>query len=168
MRSARTSVFLFAAALAAPAGAAAREPELPAAITAVMDKPRYEDARWSLVVAELKTAKTVYALDPDRISFTDLDHNDANSLGTAILTPQDPLYALSRLARQVKAAGIKAVAGEVAVDDRLFEPYRVSNGTCATRCAGPASAGHPRSGSRSGAETKPWPVGANRSRKADT
>jgi hypothetical protein len=87
MRSARTSVFPFAAALAAPAGAAAREPELPAAITAVMDKPRYEDARWSLVIAELKTAKTVYALDPDRISFTDLDHNDANSLGTAILTP---------------------------------------------------------------------------------
>jgi PBP4 family serine-type D-alanyl-D-alanine carboxypeptidase len=187
------AVLVVAAALGAPVGAAAQEAELPRAIKAVMDKPRYEDARWSLLVADVKSGKTIYALDPDRMSltgstrklfslgvaldqlgarhreltpvhrrgrvdrrgvlhgdlvlvgggdltfggrrlgrdgiqYTDFDHNDANSLGAAVLTPQDPLYALNRLARQVKAAGITTVTGEIAVDDRLFEPYRVPNG----------------------------------------
>ena len=35
-------------------------------------------------------------IDADTIEFTDFDHNDANRLGTAILTPQDPLYARRR------------------------------------------------------------------------
>jgi PBP4 family serine-type D-alanyl-D-alanine carboxypeptidase len=193
VKRASIAVLVVAAALAAPAGAAAQEQELPGAIQAVMDKPRYEDARWSLLVADVKSGKTIYALDPDRMSltgstrklfslgvaldqlgarhrqftpvhrrgrvdrrgvlhgdlvlagggdltfggrrlgrnriqYTDFDHNDANALGSAILTPQDPLFALNRLARQVKAAGIRTVTGEVAVDDRLFEPYRVPNG----------------------------------------
>ena len=63
----------------------------------------------------------------DEIAYTDFDHNDANGLGTAILTPQDPLRGLDDLARQVKAAGIQIVSGEVIVDDRLFEPFIAPN-----------------------------------------
>ena len=183
----------FAAAATAPPAPAAQEPGLPAAIQTVMDKPRYADARWSLLVADVKSGDTLYALDPDRLSlsgstrklfsvgmaldalgarhrqvtpvhrrgrvdargalhgdlvlvgggdltfggrrlgrdgiqYTDFDHNDANNLGTAILTRQDPLFALDALARQVRASGIRSVRGDVAVDDRLFEPYRVPNG----------------------------------------
>ncbi len=62
------------------------------------------------------------------IAFSDFDHNDANNLGTAILTPQDPLRGLDELARQVRGAGIRSVSGDVVVDDRLFESYRVPNG----------------------------------------
>jgi PBP4 family serine-type D-alanyl-D-alanine carboxypeptidase len=66
---------------------------------------------------------------PDRsIEYTDFDHNDANNLGTAILTPQSPLLGLDTLARQVAAAGIRHVAGDVLVDDRLFQVFRVPNG----------------------------------------
>ncbi|HKE36746.1 MAG TPA: D-alanyl-D-alanine carboxypeptidase/D-alanyl-D-alanine-endopeptidase [Candidatus Baltobacteraceae bacterium] len=62
------------------------------------------------------------------VAFTDFDHNDANNLGTAILTPQDPLHGLDNLARQVRASGIRSVSGDVVVDDRLFDSYRVPNG----------------------------------------
>lgn len=62
------------------------------------------------------------------VAISDFDHNDANNLGTAILTPQDPLHGLDVLARRVRASGIRSVRGDVAVDDRLFEPYRVPNG----------------------------------------
>jgi D-alanyl-D-alanine carboxypeptidase/D-alanyl-D-alanine-endopeptidase (penicillin-binding protein 4) len=61
------------------------------------------------------------------IAYTAFDHNDANNLGTGILTPQDPLTALNDLARQVKASGITRVDGDVAIDDRLFTSYRVPN-----------------------------------------
>ena len=61
------------------------------------------------------------------IAFTNFDHNDANNLGTAILTPQDPLHGLDTLARQVRASGIQAVTGEIMVDDRLFTSFRVPN-----------------------------------------
>lgn len=67
-------------------------------------------------------------VDADTVAVTDFDHNDANNLGTAELTPQDPLYAVNDLARQVREAGITAVEGDVVVDDRLFTPYRVPNG----------------------------------------
>lgn len=51
------------------------------------------------------------------------DHYDANVLpGLATLTPEDPLTGLDDLARQVAAAGITRVAGDVLVDDRLWEP----------------------------------------------
>ncbi len=166
--------------------------ELPAEIAAVMDKPLYSSATWSLLVTDVDSGESFYELNPDVMSFTgstrklfsvgaaldelgadarqrtpvyrvgtvdngvltghlvlvgggdlafggrridadtvqytDFDHNDANGLGTAILTPQDPLYAVDDLARQVRAAGITQVDGEVVVDDRLFEPYRVPNG----------------------------------------
>lgn len=62
------------------------------------------------------------------IEFTTFDHNDANNLGTAMLTPQNPLLGLNTLARAVRASGIMRVRGDVIVDDRLFQPYRVPNG----------------------------------------
>ena len=55
------------------------------------------------------------------VDYTDLDHNDANPLPGATLTPEDPLAGLDDLAAQVKASGITAVLGDVVVDDRLFE-----------------------------------------------
>jgi PBP4 family serine-type D-alanyl-D-alanine carboxypeptidase len=61
------------------------------------------------------------------IAYTDFDHNDANNLGTAILTPQDPLAGVDELAKQVKASGVTAVDGDVVIDDRLFAAYRVPN-----------------------------------------
>lgn len=62
------------------------------------------------------------------VQYTAFDHNDANNLGTAILTPQDPMAGLDTLAREVRASGITRVHGDVVVDDRLFQPYRVPNG----------------------------------------
>jgi D-alanyl-D-alanine carboxypeptidase/D-alanyl-D-alanine-endopeptidase (penicillin-binding protein 4) len=55
------------------------------------------------------------------VDFADLDHNDANPIPGATLTPEDPLTGLDDLAAQVKAAGIDAVSGQVVVDDRLFQ-----------------------------------------------
>jgi D-alanyl-D-alanine carboxypeptidase len=60
--------------------------------------------------------------NPDgSIAFTDLDHNEANTIGNAVLTAPDPLAGYASLAQQVAAAGIKEVSGEIAVDDRLFQ-----------------------------------------------
>jgi D-alanyl-D-alanine carboxypeptidase/D-alanyl-D-alanine-endopeptidase (penicillin-binding protein 4) len=176
-----------------PPGTSVDASGLPAEIKAIMGKPRYKDATWSLLATDIETGESFYALNPDQMSFTgstrklfsvgtalnglgadhrittpvyrtgtvdgqgnltgnlvlvgqgdltfggrridadtiqvtDLDHGDANALGTAQLTPQDPLYGLDQLAAQVKAAGITTVTGDVAVDDRFFEPYRVPNG----------------------------------------
>ncbi|MEZ5143934.1 MAG: D-alanyl-D-alanine carboxypeptidase/D-alanyl-D-alanine-endopeptidase [Acidimicrobiales bacterium] len=175
-----------------PATSAAAS-DLPEPIKAVMTKPRYADATWSLLVTDLDTGQSSYELnadqmsltgstrklfsvgmalnalgadarqttpvhrmgtvdpqgaldgnlvlvaggdltfggrriDADTVAVTDFDHNDANGLGSAVLTPQDPLYALDQLASQVKAAGITSVKGDVVVDDRLFQAYRVPNG----------------------------------------
>ena len=49
----------------APAGTA-----LPAEIQAIMDQPRYADATWSLLVTDVETGETFYALNADRMSFT--------------------------------------------------------------------------------------------------
>jgi len=51
------------------------------------------------------------------------DHNEANSLGNAELTATNPLAGFDALAAQVAASGITRVAGEVVIDDRLFEPF---------------------------------------------
>ncbi|HKT96234.1 MAG TPA: D-alanyl-D-alanine carboxypeptidase [Paraburkholderia sp.] len=62
--------------------------------------------------------------NPDgTIAFTDFDHNEANSLGNAILTTPDPLAGYNALAAQVAAAGIKKINGDVVIDDRLFQPF---------------------------------------------
>ncbi len=59
---------------------------------------------------------------PDgRIAYTNMDHGDANALGNATLTEQDPLAGLDDLAGQVAASGIKRVSGDMIIDDRLFE-----------------------------------------------
>ena len=57
------------------------------------------------------------------IAFTNFDHTEANSLGSAILTAPDPLGGLDRLARQVAASGITTVRGDIVIDDRLFVPF---------------------------------------------
>ncbi len=166
---------------------------LPDSITAIMGKPRYVDATWSLLVTDVETGESFYELNPDDMSFTgstrklfsvgsaldalgadhrqrtpvhrlgevddngvlqgdlvlvagadlelggrridadtveytNFDHGDANSLGSAILTLQDPLYGLDSLAEQVAASGITEVSGDVVIDDRMFEAYRVPNG----------------------------------------
>lgn len=62
--------------------------------------------------------------NPDgSIAVTDFDHNEANSLGNAQLTKPDPLAGYTILANQVAAAGIKEIAGDVVIDDRLFKPF---------------------------------------------
>ncbi|GGL92378.1 D-alanyl-D-alanine carboxypeptidase/D-alanyl-D-alanine-endopeptidase [Nakamurella endophytica] len=62
------------------------------------------------------------------VDFTDLDHNDANAIPGATLTPEDPLTGLDQLAAQVRSAGIRHVSGDVVVDDRLWEPHALENG----------------------------------------
>jgi D-alanyl-D-alanine carboxypeptidase len=62
--------------------------------------------------------------NPDgTIAVSNWDHNEADSLGNAILTKPNPLAGYNTLARAVKAAGIKAVSGNVVIDDRLFKPF---------------------------------------------
>jgi D-alanyl-D-alanine carboxypeptidase len=62
--------------------------------------------------------------NPDgSIAITNFDHNEANSLGNAELTAPDPTAGYAQLAQQVAAAGIKKIAGDVMVDDRLFQPF---------------------------------------------
>ncbi|HUY36094.1 MAG TPA: D-alanyl-D-alanine carboxypeptidase/D-alanyl-D-alanine-endopeptidase [Pirellulales bacterium] len=56
-----------------------------------------------------------------RIAFTNSDHIYAGYGETAEITPQDPLAGLDELARQVAAAGIQRVRGDVLIDDRLFD-----------------------------------------------
>jgi D-alanyl-D-alanine carboxypeptidase/D-alanyl-D-alanine-endopeptidase (penicillin-binding protein 4) len=56
-------------------------------------------------------------------SAPEIDHNyaDTGLPGPALLPHSDPLAGLDDLARQVRAAGVRRVAGDVVVDDRLFE-----------------------------------------------
>lgn len=56
-----------------------------------------------------------------RIEFRDSDHTYANGSSSAQITEPSPLAGLQELARQVSAAGIKSVRGDVLVDERLFE-----------------------------------------------
>ncbi len=63
----------------------------------------------------------------DTLAVTTFDHNDANNLGGGILTAPDPLAGLNKLAAQVAASGIKKIAGDVIIDDRLFKNFRVPN-----------------------------------------
>ena len=62
------------------------------------------------------------------VAFTNFDHTEANSLGSAILTEPDPLAGIDDLAEQVASSGIKTVEGDVIIDDRLFDLFRVPNG----------------------------------------
>ena len=53
--------------------------------------------------------------------FKDDDHTYAGGNSASDIVPADPLAGLDHLAREVQAAGIKHVTGDVIVDDRLFE-----------------------------------------------
>jgi D-alanyl-D-alanine carboxypeptidase len=62
--------------------------------------------------------------NPDgSIAVSNYDHNEADSLGNAVLTTPNPLAGYIALAQQVAAAGIKEITGNVIIDDRLFQPY---------------------------------------------
>jgi D-alanyl-D-alanine carboxypeptidase len=62
--------------------------------------------------------------NPDgSIAITDYDHNEADSLGNAVLTRPDPLAGYMNLARQVAHSGITEITGNVVIDDRLFKPF---------------------------------------------
>ena len=165
---------------------------IPDQILAIMNKPRYEGAVWSLRVTDFETGELIYNLEPnlvlltgslrksfssgvtlnelgadkrfktpvyrqgsvdgdgvlkgdlilvadgdltfggrvtpdDKIEFTNFDHVDANALGSAVLTPQDPLTGLNDLARQIADSGIKEINGDVVIDARLFDEFVVPN-----------------------------------------
>jgi D-alanyl-D-alanine carboxypeptidase/D-alanyl-D-alanine-endopeptidase (penicillin-binding protein 4) len=59
---------------------------------------------------------------PDgRLLFRDDDHTYAGGNPRSDLVRADPLAGLDHLAREVRAAGIRRVTGDVLIDDRLFE-----------------------------------------------
>ncbi|WP_152051917.1 D-alanyl-D-alanine carboxypeptidase/D-alanyl-D-alanine endopeptidase [Tautonia marina] len=60
--------------------------------------------------------------------YRDVDHTRAGTTQGAMLVEADPLAGLDHLAREVKAAGIVAVTGEVIIDDRLFPETPVEGG----------------------------------------
>lgn len=62
------------------------------------------------------------------MDITDADHGDANALPSVTLTPEDPVQGLDELAKQIAAAGIKKVDGNVIIDNRLFETLQVNAG----------------------------------------
>lgn len=61
-----------------------------------------------------------------RVAFKDSDHTYANGNDEAELTDTDPLQGLKALAKQVAAAGVRQVDGDVLMDDRLFVHNRGS------------------------------------------
>jgi serine-type D-Ala-D-Ala carboxypeptidase/endopeptidase (penicillin-binding protein 4) len=61
------------------------------------------------------------------MAFANKDHSYADPTSPdAAVTPTDPLAGLRELARQVKAAGIARITGDVLVDDRLFDKNKGS------------------------------------------
>ena len=56
-----------------------------------------------------------------KMAYTNHDHIYANGQIRVILTDTDSLAGLKELARQIKAAGITHVTGDVLIDDRLFD-----------------------------------------------
>lgn len=59
--------------------------------------------------------------DAGQIAFTNSDHTYASGNSRTELTSPDPLAGLNDIARQVAAAGIKHIRGDVLIDDRLFD-----------------------------------------------
>lgn len=59
--------------------------------------------------------------DGDTISYTKLDHINANAVPGTILTKEDPLRAFNDLAKQLYEKGLRRVIGDVVIDDSLFE-----------------------------------------------
>jgi D-alanyl-D-alanine carboxypeptidase len=62
--------------------------------------------------------------NPDgSIAVSGYDHNEADSLGNAVLTKPNPLAGYEELAHQIARSGIKEITGDVIIDDRLFQPF---------------------------------------------
>lgn len=62
------------------------------------------------------------------VDYTGFDHTDANEVpGPATLTPEDPLAGLDALARRVRKTGIRRIAGDVVIDDRLWKQTLVNH-----------------------------------------
>ncbi|MGH7087963.1 MAG: D-alanyl-D-alanine carboxypeptidase/D-alanyl-D-alanine-endopeptidase [Stellaceae bacterium] len=61
------------------------------------------------------------------IAVSNFDHNEADSLGNAVLTRPNPLAGYMALAQQLARRGIREVTGEVIIDDRLFQPFNFRN-----------------------------------------
>jgi D-alanyl-D-alanine carboxypeptidase/D-alanyl-D-alanine-endopeptidase (penicillin-binding protein 4) len=59
--------------------------------------------------------------DKGEIAFDDHDHTYADGDGKTRLTDPDPLAGLDDLAKQIADLGIRAVEGDVLIDDRLFD-----------------------------------------------
>ena len=59
----------------------------------------------------------------ETLALTEYDHAEANNVGNAVANPQDPLAGYKDLARAVAASGIKAITGDIVIDDRLFQPF---------------------------------------------
>src|SRR3990167_1665644 len=55
-------------------------------------------------------------------AISNFDHNEADSLGNAVLTEPNPLEGYKAIAEQIAAAGITQV-DDVVIDDRLFVPF---------------------------------------------
>ena len=54
--------------------------------------------------------------------FQDDDHTYAGGSLKGQVVPTDPLAGLEHIAREVQAAGIREITGDVVIDDRLFSP----------------------------------------------
>jgi D-alanyl-D-alanine carboxypeptidase/D-alanyl-D-alanine-endopeptidase (penicillin-binding protein 4) len=54
------------------------------------------------------------------IDYTSLDHGDANAIGNAYLTPEDPLAGIDSLAKQVYDSGLRNVT-DAAIDARFYD-----------------------------------------------
>ena len=100
------------------------------------------------------------------VDVTDLDHNDANAIPGATLTPEDPLTGLNDLAAQVKAAGINSIAGNVIVDNRLWDTHdlegqpitpMIINQNVIDLTTTPTTAGQPATAKIS-PEVSPWTI----------
>jgi D-alanyl-D-alanine carboxypeptidase/D-alanyl-D-alanine-endopeptidase (penicillin-binding protein 4) len=59
--------------------------------------------------------------NPNVISFTKLDHINANSVPGVSLTKEDPLHAVNELAQQIYDKGLRELNGDVIIDTHLFE-----------------------------------------------
>lgn len=57
-----------------------------------------------------------------RVAFADLDHTYANAVPGTTLTAPSPLAGIERIARQVRSSGITRIEGDVAIDNRLWQP----------------------------------------------
>jgi D-alanyl-D-alanine carboxypeptidase/D-alanyl-D-alanine-endopeptidase (penicillin-binding protein 4) len=67
------------------------------------------------------------ALPDGTVDYTGFDHTDANEVpGAAVLTIEDALAGLDRLARQTRRAGVERISGDVVIDDRLWTPTKVN------------------------------------------